>query len=1208
MHPPSGSSGPHGSIPGMRPENSRPRLPADTFEIVPSQQGSSRNPGSNNPAGDWFFSSSTGAATHGRSAHPSNMDTMMGTAPAYYAPQAAPHDESVYARQYQEWVDSFDSQQQRQATFSTTHQPQANRSEPSYPYQQQYTGAGPSQQYGPVSMGGPQSQPTAGASSFDGSASYTSQNAGYTDYYEEILAAGRGNPSVPSSHPTTIPPNLYQSADASYSSTPDSAHRHQQQTFDFTHAPHPRRPERPTGATGAGGYAQYSHHNQPQPAQSNASSTQASSRSPTWAEESRRNAADPKGKSSNLLFRMHQPTAKGAESTNPSGLPHQTLPQGQGISVSTMEEPAKRPNMRKRARRDGAGEWSGDDEGSETESEDEEYAGGIRVGIPGVVSKGKAKDRQSRLPGACRHCKKLKMKCDFPRGDNTCKRCRAGGHICIVEGRKPRTAPNKREYLLAQIRQKDAIIESLLKQLHNPYTATPLSIASYRMATSPSDQNNRSILDWLDRLQSSVRDTGSKGGPHTFLGARETIQEESDHEEETQGDQDQEGDSDSDTLSSDDKIRSSLPDAHVPLGLIANLSLSNSKTSKKKKDISKDAVAIAEEDFNDDNVGVANEGYFMPGPATDLTIRATLIEQHSPPEILVHGLVTPEDVDKLFDIFFKCINPFVSLLDPVLHTPATTFARCPFLFTVVCAVASRYYTEKSEIYPIAMHFAKHSAATALIDGWKSVELCQAYILMSIYSVPARRWEEDRSWLYTGLAIRIATDLNLHHVPTIKPTSEKQEREILNKTRVWMICFNLDRSTATQFGKPSTIKEDFIVRNAKEWYKKSQYNHPYDVHLCGYSTLLQIIAKFHDEIFSDPSQPSRLNKNVDFRSVTLEHDVHLTNFHKEWETRFKEESNPDDPGAAFRCTLLPYLVAYSRLVMFSFGFQKAFQRGLRSNDNIFFTKCHESAKSVIENMVDGLAPGGYMRYAPDGHFVFAAFASAFLLKLLRPEFSSLLKKDEENEIFELIGRLIQTLSSPKIAIDDRHTPKLYARFLAGLLSRHRRDGATVGRLQTQPPPPHQPSGGIPGTSAGSMSTFSSSPSSGAGGTSATGGGAFGGSSYSPAPNPGDSIIYMPEATFASGTGPIHFGPSEINAYAGNTFTEEETLATMQAISNPAWWKDMMMPGFQWPEGSPSPPVSQQSSSNSPYSSDRSNSNNMGYSYTSNMPGLTGTFAI
>ena len=60
-----------------------------------------------------------------------------------------------------------------------------------------------------------------------------------------------------------------------------------------------------------------------------------------------------------------------------------------------------------------------------------------------------------------------------------------------------------------------------------------------------------------------------------------------------------------------------------------------------------------------------------------------------------------------------------------------------------------------------MHFAKHAAANALIDGWKSVELCQAYILMSIYAVPARRWEEDRSWLYTGLAIRYVLSDPLH---------------------------------------------------------------------------------------------------------------------------------------------------------------------------------------------------------------------------------------------------------------------------------------------------------------------------------------------------------------------------------------------------------------------------------------------------------------
>ena len=74
---------------------------------------------------------------------------------------------------------------------------------------------------------------------------------------------------------------------------------------------------------------------------------------------------------------------------------------------------------------------------------------------------------------------------------------------------------------------------------------------------------------------------------------------------------------------------------------------------------------------------------------------------------------------------------------------------------IVCAIALRY-SDKPEVYPIAMHFAKSAASSALVDGWKSVELCQAYILMSIYALPTRRWENDRSWLYTGLAIRCAS--------------------------------------------------------------------------------------------------------------------------------------------------------------------------------------------------------------------------------------------------------------------------------------------------------------------------------------------------------------------------------------------------------------------------------------------------------------------
>ena len=73
-------------------------------------------------------------------------------------------------------------------------------------------------------------------------------------------------------------------------------------------------------------------------------------------------------------------------------------------------------------------------------------------------------------------------------------------------------------------------------------------------------------------------------------------------------------------------------------------------------------------------------------------------------------------------------------------------------------MASRYYKEKPHIYGMAIHFAKAAAANAVIDGWKTVEMCQAFALWSVYNPPARRWEEDRAWCYTGIAFRCVSSL------------------------------------------------------------------------------------------------------------------------------------------------------------------------------------------------------------------------------------------------------------------------------------------------------------------------------------------------------------------------------------------------------------------------------------------------------------------
>lgn len=59
---------------------------------------------------------------------------------------------------------------------------------------------------------------------------------------------------------------------------------------------------------------------------------------------------------------------------------------------------------------------------------------------------------------------------------------------------------------------------------------------------------------------------------------------------------------------------------------------------------------------------------------------------------------------------------------------------------------------------------------------------------------------------------MATELNLNKPPApnaSKPEDERQERELLNNRRTWMLCCIMDYSTAMQLGKPPNILEDEV---------------------------------------------------------------------------------------------------------------------------------------------------------------------------------------------------------------------------------------------------------------------------------------------------------------------------------------------------------------------------------------------------------------
>ncbi|KAL1756031.1 fungal-specific transcription factor domain-containing protein [Schizophyllum commune] len=389
------------------------------------------------------------------------------------------------------------------------------------------------------------------------------------------------------------------------------------------------------------------------------------------------------------------------------------------------------------------------------------------------------------------------------------------------------------------------------------------------------------------------------------------------------------------------------------------------------------------------------------------------------PDVVRYCELYPQDVQDLFRVFFERINPFFSILDPELHTPGNLMWSCPFLFTVVCGLACRYDDSRRHMYELAIGFARTAAGNALVNGLKSVDACQAYLLLGMYPTPKRNYADDRSWMFLGVAIRMAQELGLDRPPSL----DLPVREQLNRTRVWLNCYCVDAAQAVQLGKPPMISpDDFLARTSASWWQTSPLNTPFDVHLCGYISSLRMVWEWRSKA------PTKEGDTV---ASTCDHAERLIQDMYSWQQIYEQHS-----VCQYRILLTPLLVSYLRLTMLATGVRQMMKKGasgLTRNCRVF-KDAYNAAKTVIETMLDRLYYTRQLRYAPEDQFIYVSYAAAFLINLLRPKFRPLLSDGEQQEIVSLVNRLIDVLGSKDVALDDRHTPALHSRFLENLLAK------------------------------------------------------------------------------------------------------------------------------------------------------------------------------
>ncbi|CEL05501.1 hypothetical protein ASPCAL06619 [Aspergillus calidoustus] len=314
------------------------------------------------------------------------------------------------------------------------------------------------------------------------------------------------------------------------------------------------------------------------------------------------------------------------------------------------------------------------------------------------------------------------------------------------------------------------------------------------------------------------------------------------------------------------------------------------------------------------------------------------------------------------------INPYISQLDPVLHT-FNFLRKSPFLLTTVLAAAAKAF--ESSLYAKLNAHAEALFATCFRRGDKSTEVIQAILLTTYWKEP----NDTRAWTSVGLAIRIAMDLGWHQLSPWASRkdglSELQRREIRNVERTFLVLFVYDRSLSLQTGKPWMIERDVLIESAETWWQ-DPLSSPNDQLLCSFVALRSVTADTFDLLTPSKTSVAQVERLLNIL------DNRIDSWQAKWLTTVSTST-----GSTCHVFLIKFYGHHARLQLFSLPLH---EKRIRTFGQVPVTDIKPfwlSFQNALAMLQLVSVSSSLLYLAQDSVHVMVAYAAIFLIKVRLP---------------------------------------------------------------------------------------------------------------------------------------------------------------------------------------------------------------------------------
>ena len=377
-----------------------------------------------------------------------------------------------------------------------------------------------------------------------------------------------------------------------------------------------------------------------------------------------------------------------------------------------------------------------------------------------------------------------------------------------------------------------------------------------------------------------------------------------------------------------------------------------------------------------------------PGAFPSSSLNAFLVNDQdichlTGPDLVTRGLISQHTLEKHFQFYHKCLNPYIYHPLTNVDTVADLLKRSSLLLAAICATAA--FCAGSDDYEACLEMFINDVSATTFSHTHSFDdvraLCigafwlgkESSALSALGEMNPQEMLPSQTHNKTDvkIAVRIAGELNLHRCLTKMPHMEKS---CYDRTRLYLLVYICDHQTSLSHGRPPMTRENRTLKEPRTLLD-SKFSTSLDLQLISQVELWSISSQVFDSFgaATDSTFISRRLSELEYLSDAYER------WRREW-TAMLETQLEAEPS---RSAILDLYFHSARLYLSSHIFRGPEQDFARPEDtlNTLDRWAHSATQSAL-SMVYRMTEMNEAQVSSRLPFYFSttiAFASIFLLR-------------------------------------------------------------------------------------------------------------------------------------------------------------------------------------------------------------------------------------